>query len=152
MVRTMTVALLAVMCAATPALAADRADAKDDRTETVLPTLPLAPTVSSGETTARPAILPTLYASLAALQIYDGYSTLQGRQRGLAEGNPMMQGMANNPAAFWTIKAATTTASIVIAERLWKRSKVGAIATMAAVNGISAMVAAHNASVLNQRR
>ena len=149
MVRSATVALLAVMCAATPALAADRSDAKDGKDESVK-TLPLAPSVSIRETMTRPAILPTLYTSLAALQIYDGYSTLQGRQRGVAEANPTMQWMADNPAGFWTIKAATTTASIVIAERLWKRSKVGAIVTMAAVNGISAMVAAHNAAVLRQ--
>jgi hypothetical protein len=130
--------MLALLCAVTPALAADHRDANDEK--------PTAAAVT------RPAALPVLYASLAALQFYDGYSTLNGRSRGAREVNPMMQWMAASPARFWTVKGATTAASIVIAERMWKHSRVGAIVTMAVVNGVAAVVAARNASVLNQAR
>lgn len=63
-----------------------------------------------------------------------------------------MQGVAGNKAAFWAVKAGTTAASIWLAERMWKRNRVGAIVTMVAVNGMMASVAAPNASVLKAVR
>jgi len=138
-VRTATVALLALICCATPALAADDRDATKEKRD-----------IHQADT--RPAALPTLYTSLAALQLYDGYSTLYGQSRGAREANPTMQWMATSPARFWTIKAATTAASIAIAERMWKRNRVGAIVAMAAVNGVAAAVAVHNTSVLQRQR
>ena len=139
MVRTATVALLALMCGATPALAADHRDATEEKQD-----------IHKADT--RPAVLPTLYTSLAALQFYDGYSTLYGQSRGAREANPTMRWMADSPARLWTVKAATTAVSIAIAERMWKRNRVGAIVTMAAVNGVAAVVAVHNTSVLQRQR
>ena len=134
MFRSALVALLAATFAAGPVFAAD-------------PPASLAATPLE-----RPAALPVLYTTLAGLQIYDGYSTLSGRARGAREANPLMQWMTASPARFWTVKAATTAASIVVAERLWKHNKAGAIATMAAVNGVAVMVAARNGSVLKRTR
>lgn len=44
--------------------------------------------------TSRPIVLPVLYASYAALQAYDVYSTRQGLARGAREANPLMKGVA----------------------------------------------------------
>jgi Domain of unknown function (DUF5658) len=138
-VRTATVAVLALLCGATHALAADHSDANEEKPEI-------------HAAAARPMVLPTLYTSLAALQFYDGYSTLYGQSHGARETNPTMQWVAASSARVWTVKAATTAVSIAIVERMWKRNRLGAIVTMAAVNGLSAAVALHNASVLQQAR
>ncbi len=113
-----------------------------------------ARTMRPTEVTAarRPMVLPVLYGSLVALQSYDAYSTTAGLARGAHESNPLMQNIAGNKAAFWAVKAGTTTASIWIAERMWKTNRVGAIVTMVAVNGLMATVAVRNASVLKTLR
>lgn len=100
----------------------------------------------------RPSVLPALYVSLAALQAYDAYSTTAGLSRGAQEANSLMQGVAGNKAAMWAVKAGTTAASIWLAERMWKRNRVGAIVTMVTMNGMMASVAARNASVLKAVR
>jgi hypothetical protein len=110
----------------------------------------LPPVEIGGE--RRPSILPVLYVSLAALQGFDGYSTTAGLARGARETNPVMTSAAGNSAAFWAVKAASTAGSIWVAERLWKNNRVGAIVTMAVVNGVMASVAARNASVLKSLR
>lgn len=100
----------------------------------------------------RPSVLPVLYVTLDALQVFDGYSTTTALGRGAHEANPMTAGVAGNSAAFWAVKAGSTAASIWFAERLWKTNRVGAIVTMVAVNGMMASVAARNASVLKAVR
>jgi hypothetical protein len=98
---------------------------------------------------ARGSILPTLYASLAALNAFDAYSTTKGLSRGASEANPLMKSVAGNPTALWAVKGGATAASIVVAERLWKQNRKGqAIAVMVVTNGMMAVVAAKNASVL----
>jgi hypothetical protein len=110
------------------------------------------PPVQIGGPTTRPSLLPALYVSLAALQIFDGYTTQQGLVHGAREGNPLMQGVVGNPAVFWSVKAATTVAPMLLAERMWRTNRVGAIAVMVATNGVMAAVAAHNARVARQLR
>jgi hypothetical protein len=97
----------------------------------------------------RPAALVSLYAGFAALQAYDIYSTSAALARGGREGNPLMVGVAGHPAAFIAVDAATTGLSIYAAERLWRHHhRAKAVALMAISNGVMAVVAAHNASVL----
>jgi len=100
----------------------------------------------------RPALLPVLYASYAALQAYDVYSTRQSLALGAREANPMMTGVVGNTGAFIAMKASVGVATIVAAERLWKTNKPAAIAVMVAGNGVAAMVAARNARTLGQLR
>ena len=100
----------------------------------------------------RPAVLPMLYVSFAALQVYDGYSTRQALGHGGIEANGSMQVVANHSAALWAVKAGMATGAVLIAERMWKENKVAAIAMMVAADGVAAVVAAHNASVLKQLR
>jgi hypothetical protein len=58
-------------------------------------------------------------------------------------------GLADNSRAMWAVKAGATVVSIYAAERLWRRNRrTEAIVTMIAVNSAMAMVAVHNASVL----
>jgi hypothetical protein len=100
----------------------------------------------------RPASLPVLYATLAGLEAYDGYSTLRGVSSGANETNPLVGGLARQPAVFWTIKAVTTGASILFAEQLWRQNhRTQAVVLMILTNGAMGVIAARNASVLSQR-
>lgn len=101
----------------------------------------------------RPMLLPTLYAGSALLQGYDAYSTLSALKAGATEANPLMKGITKSPVAFIALKAGMTTVSIMAAERMWKDNhRVRAIVVMAVSNGMMAMVARHNAGVLNRVR
>ncbi|MGH9139500.1 MAG: DUF5658 family protein, partial [Vicinamibacterales bacterium] len=100
----------------------------------------------------RPSVLPALYASYATLQLLDGFQTVHGVARGGHETNPLMSGLVGSPAAVWTVKAASAVMAVTAAERMWKTNKAGAIAVMVIANGVSAAVAARNASVLKGLR
>ena len=98
----------------------------------------------------RPSILPALYATSAALQGYDAYSTLSALKNGGREANPLMQGIVKSPAALVAMKASVTMASIMASESLWKNNhRVGAIGLMVASNLMMGAVAKHNAQVLS---
>ena len=101
---------------------------------------------------SRPAILPALYASYAALQAYDVYSTKSALARGGSELNPLMQGAVKHSGTFVAVKLTAAAAGIIAAERMWKTNKVGAIAVMVASNSVAAIVAARNARTLRQLR
>lgn len=159
--RRLLVATLLGAALSTPAFAADAADsaapALTIRPATVaaatadtaaLNTTDLAPrgTFKYG----RPSLLPALYATSAALQGHDAFSTLSALSRGAREANPVMGSVVRNPAAFIAVKAGVTTASIMAAERLWKTNhRVGAIGLMIASNAMMGIVAAHNSRVLS---
>src|SRR5437762_14326623 len=103
------------------------------------------------EAPARGALLPSLYASFVALETYDGYSTTIAVKRGAAESNSVMRGIAGNSAALWSVKAAATAASIVTAERLWRRNRrIEATVVMILSNAVAAAVAARNAAMLQR--
>ena len=151
--------VLMLTIAAIPASAADRADAvTGEGVAAAAPALAAdvdwaLPAVHIGAGASRGSILPSLYVSLGALQAFDGYSTTTGLRRGATEANGVMKNVAGSPAAMWIAKGGITAASIYAAERLWKQNRrVAAIATMVATNGLMAMVAARNASVLRVQR
>jgi hypothetical protein len=105
--------------------------------------------LGSGPST-RGAILPSLYASLAALNAYDAVSTRSGLSRGAVESNPAMQAIVGHSTSLVAVKAVATASTILVAEHLWKNHHKGqAIAMMVISNGMMALVAAHNASVIN---
>ena len=98
----------------------------------------------------RPSMLPALYATSAALQGYDAYSTLTALKHGGREANPLMKGIVKSPAAFVAMKAGVTMASIMASERLWKNHhRLGAIGLMVASNLMMGVVAKHNSQVLS---
>jgi hypothetical protein len=163
--RRLLVATLLGAALSTPAFAADPVDAP-------APALTLAPaTIAAAAAAAttsnaidlaprtspfeyrRPSLLPALYATSAALQGYDAYSTLSALKNGAHEANPVMGGLVKNPAAFVAMKAGVATASIMAAERLWKSNhRMGAIGLMVASNAMMGIVAAHNSRVLSTLR
>lgn len=100
----------------------------------------------------RPAALAGLYVSFAGLQVYDAMSTARGLKQGAREANPLMQGAVNHSALFFSIKAATTALPMFMAEKMWKRNKVGAVVMMAVANSVAVTVAANNARVLRAGR
>ena len=124
-------------------------------TDSAASALPVSVTLSGREWVAanrRPSLLPGLYASFAALQMFDVYSTQRAIAGGAREANPMMKTVVGNKPTFYAVKAVSTVAPMLLAERLWKQNKIAAIAVMAASNGIMAVVATHNASVLKTQR
>jgi hypothetical protein len=138
-----------------PALAADSGR--------ILPSLEVAdisdtatvgwvPTSTELARQTRPAILPALYVSFSALQVFDGYSTTTALGRGATEANPLMRRAGASPGVFWAVKAGAAFSSVYLSERLWRQRRRGqAIAVMVVSNGIMAAVAARNASVLRSR-
>jgi len=141
-----TLALLTgLIASSTPAFAADdvKSETKNEGAPRIEINIPQA---------TRPSALPALYVSLASLQAYDGYSTTRGVRNGATEANPLVGGLAGQPAAFWTVKALSTVTTIYFAEQLWRQHKRGqAIMTMVVANAVMGAVAAHNMSVINSR-
>lgn len=134
-----------LVASSTSVLAAD--DAKGDDKREGAPRIEI--TVPEA---TRPPALPAMYVSLAGLQAYDGYSTLRGVRGGAKETNPLVGGLASQPAAFWTLKALSTVTTIYFAEQLWRQHKRGqAIMTMVVANAMMGAVAARNASILKSR-
>jgi len=85
-----------------------------------------------------------LYASFASLQMLDAHSTLRAVRAGGVEQNPLLRGLADKPAALVAIKAGVAVSTIAVADKVRGRSRVGAIALMAALNSAYAVVVAHN--------
>ena len=144
---TRTVAAATLLCLSLTAWPASAADAN---AAAAPPTVTVPARI--GRAAARPAVLPALYGSYVALQVYDIHSTRQGLARGATEANPLMQGVVGHPAAFMALKGGVAMGTILLAERLWKTNKAGAIAVMVASNSVAALVAARNSQTLRQLR
>ena len=148
MFRTVAAVILALSASTMPVFAGD----ESARPVTVA-SLTGAPVLHAGNGVSRPAALPALYVSYAALQVFDAYSTRHALAQGAREANPLMQQVVGNQSAFWAVKASATVGTIVAAEHLWrKNNKKGAIAVLVASNAVAAVVAARNASVLRSQR
>jgi hypothetical protein len=98
----------------------------------------------ASEAPERPASLVPLYVSFSALQMLDAHSTFQGLSRGARETNPLMSGVAGSPAGLIAVKAGATAGTIYLAEKLWKRNRKAAIATMIGANIAYGFVVSHN--------
>ena len=103
-----------------------------------------APAAQFAPQARRPAIVPALYATLGAMQVWDVYSTRAALAAGAREANPAAAAFAGNAGSLIGLKAASTVSTIFFAERLWKKNKVGAIAMLAAVNGATAAMSMYN--------
>jgi hypothetical protein len=137
-----------VAFAAVTFVGASRADAaeKDELRVTQVGSLivPMAPQVEAGPKPERPAVLPALYASLGAMQIWDVYSTRAALKAGAREANVAAAPFAQSTGSMLGLKAAATASTIFFAERLWKKHKATAIVMMVAINGATAAVAMRN--------
>lgn len=104
-------------------------------------------------TTPQRALLLSLYAGNSALQGYDAYSTLTALKSNGVESNPIMGRVTKSTVGLVFVKAGVSAATIYTAERLWRNNRRGhAIAVMLLSNGLMAVVAAHNHSVLGRLR
>ena len=142
----MTLVLVAVM--SVPARAADKAEGQPaplaDAVATVARDMaPAMPSWAVDRSERRPAALPALYGTYAALQILDVVSTKKAITAGAIEANPLLK--SGGQTRTLAIKAATGAATMFFTERAWKKNRVGAIVLMAALNGATAAVVARNA-------
>jgi hypothetical protein len=85
------------------------------------------------------------------MQMLDVHSTLSAFRAGAVEANPLMEGVTRNRAAFFAVKAAVATSTVLAARQLSKRNKVAAIVTLVAINSAYAMVVNHNYQVARGR-
>jgi Domain of unknown function (DUF5658) len=94
------------------------------------------PTLASPENDARsrPAVLAVLYGSFAALQALDVHSTKNALAHGYTESNPLLEPVSRNMPTMLAVKAGATLGTILIVERLWKRNRAAAVATMIGLN------------------
>ena len=90
----------------------------------------------------RPVALSTLYATYGTLQALDVVSTRRALASGAREQNPVMNG--GSMTTMIAVKAAAGASTIYFTERLWKKNRVGAVIVMAALNGATAAIVAHN--------
>ena len=93
------------------------------------------------------ALMLSLYASTAALQMLDVHSTMTALDNGAVEANPLMKNVAGNKAAFVALNAGVAVSTILAARNMAKRNKVAAIATLIAVNSAYAFIVSHNYKV-----
>ena len=98
----------------------------------------------------RPAALPAMYGTLAALHAFDIYSTRRALGANATEANPLMKGASKNAGAMLAVKALSMAGTIYFTERAWKKNRKGAVILMAVINGATMAIAANN--VRNARR
>jgi hypothetical protein len=80
-----------------------------------------------------------------ALQAMDIQTTTRGLRGGrAAEANPLLRSLARQPLALAAVKTAAHGAVVLVAERMWKKSRIAAVVFMAGVNSLMACVVAHN--------
>lgn len=96
----------------------------------------------------RPLLLPVLYVTLGALQGMDYYTTQKGLGLGAHETNAIVRNSTKG--TFLAMKAGSTAVTILIAEKMWKKNKAGAIALMLATNVVYGAVVANNTRVIGQ--
>ena len=102
-------------------------------------------------TATRPPALIPMYASLAALQGFDIYTTSSSLASGGVEANPLMKPVAGRNVASVVVKAAATAGSIYFTERAWKQNRKGAVILMTVINVATAAVVVHNTKIARQR-
>ena len=96
----------------------------------------------------RPASLMPLYASFAALQGLDIYTTRRALDSGAVEGNPVMRKVAERNSTMIVAKAAGSVVAIWATERLWKKKRPKlAIASAVVLNVVGGLVVINNCRV-----
>lgn len=103
-------------------------------------------TASSAVDAARPKPMLPLYSTLAVLHAADAILTVQGLDAGIHEQNPLMRG---NRSVMTLTKVLSMATTIAVAEKMWKRNRAAAIATMVAANVVTAAVVARNVRSVN---
>jgi hypothetical protein len=148
--RIAAVTLLLLAGSATGVVASDRDDAAKNAAPLVTAVAAAAATLepsqanvwSTPQAPRRPTALAALYGTYGTLQALDVVSTRRAIAAGAQERNPLMKN--GNLGAMIAVKAAAGASTIYFAERMWKKNRVGAVIVMAALNGATAAIVAHN--------
>lgn len=146
------VVLVSLCLSSLPAAAADTNEANASAEPLMIAALPGSIGVALPREVKRPAILPALYVSFGAVQAWDIYTTSAALKNGAREANPVAAQFAGNSAQMIALKAGTTAGTIFFVERLWRQNRAAAVIVLAAINGATAAVAAHNARNAQQGR
>ena len=157
--RRLTVVVLGLLClivstAPAAAQAESRLPSPDMLVGDVLQASPSAAVIPTPAQTLpaprRSLTLPTLQVSYAALQVMDVLSTARALNAGLQEGNVAMKGIVGQPMALAAIKGGAAVATILITNRVARKNRAVAIATMLAVNTAYSVVVARNIRAVGQ--
>ena len=145
--RAASFALLLTVIGAVPALASGGRDDNGSApttvaSDTAAPAATELPAWAVDRVEKRPVALSALYGAYGTLQILDMVSTRKAIAAGAHEANPTMG--SGSVGRMLAVKAGTGAVSIYLAEKMWKKNRVGAMLMMAAINGTSAAVVAHN--------
>lgn len=97
---------------------------------------------ATGQGPRRPMALSALYGTYGTLQALDVVTTRRAIGAGAQERNPLMK--SGSVGTMIAVKAAAGVSTIYFAERMWKKNRVGAVIVMAALNGATAAIVAHN--------
>jgi hypothetical protein len=97
--------------------------------------------------TAAPVLAQAPPDHLLTAQALDSHSTWHALGRGAREANPLVERLAEKPAAMVALKAGSTAAVICATEKLWKRNRAAAVLTMIGLNTAYAVVVSHNYAV-----
>lgn len=98
------------------------------------------------------AVLLSLYATTAAMQMMDVRSSLAAFNSGAVEANSLMSGIVKSTPMFIAFKAGVAASAIYSAHAMAKHNKIGAIIMLSAVNSAYAMVVSHNFALAATRR
>lgn len=102
---------------------------------------------------ARPPPLVPLYATFATLQIADAITTIKAlKHPGVRETNPFVKPFANNVPAMVLLKSASTAVTVVAVEKLWRKNRVAAVATMIGINAAYGVIVSRNAAAAASAR
>lgn len=92
----------------------------------------------------RSPVLMSLYGSLAALNVLDVVSSRKAIAAGGTERNPLMKDAIQSNHLSLGIKAASTLGTVVMIDRISKKSRTAAIVTAVIANGVTAAIVASN--------
>jgi len=92
----------------------------------------------------RSMALMSLYGSLAALNVLDVVSSRKAIAAGGTERNPLMKDAIQSNHLSLGIKAASTLGTVMMIDRISKKSRKAAIVTAIVANGVTAAIVAHN--------
>jgi len=113
---------------------------------------PGAPTTEAEPRRLSDPIAVPLFASFIGTQALDVHSTLRSIRAGNAEANTIVRWATARPAAFITLKAATTATSLFLVERFRRHHPKPAMFLLVGLNTASATIAAHNYRATARRR
>jgi hypothetical protein len=108
--------------------------------------------VSDFRQPGRSAVLASAYTATVLMQALDAHSTFAALDAGGVEMNPLVASMTRNRTSFVALKAAMAAGLVYGGHSVGKKSKIGAIAILAAANTAYAYLAYKNYQVARTMR